>query len=79
MKVSIITPNNTLFEQSDVKSVILPGKDGKFELLENHAPIIATLGEGEVVVRNNSTTEKIKIKNGLVECLKNNVSILVED
>lgn len=79
MKVAIITPNNTLFEGKEIQSVILPGKDGKFELLENHAPIIATLKEGEIVIRSSASTEKIKIKNGLVECLKNEVSILVED
>ncbi len=79
MKVAIITPNNTLFEGNEIQSVILPGKDGKFELLENHAPIIATLKEGEIVIRSSVSTEKIKIKNGLVECLKNEVSILVED
>ncbi len=79
MKLAIITPNNTLYEGNDVKSVILPGNEGKFELLENHAPIIATLGEGEIIIRDNTTTEKIKIKNGLVECLKNEISILVEN
>ena len=79
MKVSIITPNNTLFQGEDIKSVILPGKEGKFELLENHAPIIATLNEGEIVIKGSAGTEKINIKNGLVECLKNNVSILVEN
>lgn len=79
MNVSIITPNNTLFEGKEIQSVILPGKDGKFELLENHAPIIAALKEGEIVIRSSGSTEKIKIKNGLVECLKNEVSILVED
>ena len=79
MKLAIITPNNTLYEGNDVKSVILPGNEGKFELLENHAPIIATLGEGEIIIRDNNTTEKIKIKNGLVECLKNEISILVEN
>jgi F-type H+-transporting ATPase subunit epsilon len=79
VKVAIITPNNTLFEGNEIQSVILPGKDGKFELLENHAPIIATLKEGEIVIRSSVSTEKIKIKNGLVECLKNEVSILVED
>lgn len=79
MNVAIITPNNTLFEGKEIQSVILPGKDGKFELLENHAPIIAALKEGEIVIRSGASTEKIKIKNGLVECLKNEVSILVED
>lgn len=79
MNVAIITPNNTLFEGKEIQSVILPGKDGKFELLENHAPIIAALKEGEIVIRSSASTEKIKIKNGLVECLKNEVSILVED
>ena len=39
MLLEIITPETKMFE-GEVKSVQLPGINGKFEILNNHAPII---------------------------------------
>lgn len=79
MKVEIVTPDATLYSNEAVKSVTLPGIDGSFQLLENHAAIVSALAEGEIVVKDLSNNEEnISIKSGLLECLKNNVSILVE-
>lgn len=78
MKVDIITPEHTLFSNNEVKSIIVPGMDGHIEILNNHAPIISLLGKGEITIKFDSNTEKISIKSGLIECLKNNVNVLVE-
>ena len=40
MQLEIITPENKLFEGS-VSSVQLPGLEGKFEMLNDHGPIIS--------------------------------------
>ena len=39
MKLKITKPDSVLFE-GEVKLVQLPGTGGKFEVMENHAPII---------------------------------------
>ena len=49
--LEIITPETKVFE-GEVKSVLLPGTNGKFEILNNHAPIISTLTAGQVRVIN---------------------------
>ena len=47
MTVEIITPEQKLY-QGEAVAVQLPGKDGLFQILDNHAPLIATLAEGTV-------------------------------
>ena len=47
--LEIRTPDNEIF-RGEVKQVILPGKEGLFGVLKNHAPLIATLQTGIVKV-----------------------------
>lgn len=49
MYLEIITPEKKIF-QGEVDAVQLPGTDGLFQILKNHAPIIATLAEGNVKI-----------------------------
>lgn len=49
MYLEIITPEKKIF-QGEVDAVQLPGSDGLFQILKNHAPVIATLKEGKVKV-----------------------------
>ena len=45
MIVEILTLEEVLFSQEAV-SVVVPGEGGRFEMLDNHAPIISILKEG---------------------------------
>ena len=53
MKLEIITPERHLFD-GEADLVQLPGTDGLFEVLNNHAPMIAALGSGNVKIGNNN-------------------------
>jgi F-type H+-transporting ATPase subunit epsilon len=78
VKLEIITPDKKLFEGS-VKSAVFPGSEGSFGVLNNHAPMIATLREGKVeLVEENNNKVEFSIKGGVVEVLKNNVIVLAE-
>ncbi|MBE2246090.1 MAG: ATP synthase F1 subunit epsilon [Candidatus Competibacteraceae bacterium] len=78
MQLQIITPDKTLFD-GNAKLIQLPGTNGSFELMENHAPIISTLRNGKIkIVIDNNITEWIHINSGVVEVLKNKVIILAE-
>lgn len=78
MNVEIITPEKSLFK-GEAKIVQLPGIDGSFEIMNNHAPIISTLSNGKIkVVENNGNKLFFDIAGGLVEASGNNVSILAE-
>ncbi|MBQ0090066.1 MAG: ATP synthase F1 subunit epsilon [Prevotellaceae bacterium] len=76
MKLRIVSPEKQLY-QGDAKAVIVPGTKGRFEVLDNHAPVISSLQEGSLVVMNDSET-KYQIKSGFIEVANNEVSICVE-
>lgn len=49
MQLEIITPESKLFT-GEITSVQMPGADGLFQVLNDHAPIISTLVNGSVKV-----------------------------
>lgn len=78
MKLSIVSPEETLYE-GEVKSVKMQGIDGKFQVLNNHAPLISALGKGDIVIKEISGEEKsFAINSGLVELAKNEIHILAQ-
>ncbi|MDR2410389.1 MAG: ATP synthase F1 subunit epsilon [Bacteroidales bacterium] len=78
MKVEILTPEDLIY-QGEVSLIQLPGLDGLFEILNNHAPMITVLSEGNVkVVETNNAPVFFTIKGGVVEVLANKVLVLAE-
>lgn len=78
MKLEIITPDKKLYEGS-VKSAVFPGNEGSFGILDNHAPMIATLRAGKVELTEDSNNKiEFEVKGGVVEVLKNKVIVLAE-
>ena len=77
MQLEILSPEKTLFT-GEVDSVIFPGSQGKFQILNNHAPIISSLSEGNIDYKINSKNNQVEIKRGIVEVLKNKISALIE-
>ena len=49
MFLEIVTPEAILFS-SEVDALSVPGENGEFQMLNNHAPVVANLKEGEVKV-----------------------------
>ena len=47
MRLEVVSPEATLFS-GEVNSVSVPGINGSFQLLENHAPIVSVLVPGKV-------------------------------
>ncbi|MBT3647884.1 MAG: ATP synthase F1 subunit epsilon [Flavobacteriales bacterium] len=75
MKLEILSPDELIFE-GEVDAVQLPGKTGSFGILNNHAPIIASLVEGQVKVTQNGTDQHFNIDGGVVEVVNNKVIVL---
>ncbi len=75
MNVEVITPDKNVFSGT-ASMVKLPGSDGEMGILDNHAPLIATLGKGTIGLDGDSKT--FDIEGGVVEVLNNNVMILAE-
>ncbi|MDZ7742608.1 MAG: ATP synthase F1 subunit epsilon [Bacteroidota bacterium] len=78
MKLEIITPDETIFT-GEVDLVQLPGLDGSFEILNNHAPLVSVLREGRIKIKAQGKQETFfEVKGGVIEVLKNKVLILAE-
>lgn len=78
MNVEIVTPDKKIFE-GEAKLVQVPGADGCFEMLENHAPIISTLDAGKVkIIQNDEKILFFSIDKGVVEVKKNKIILLTE-
>jgi F-type H+-transporting ATPase subunit epsilon len=59
MYLEIVSPETTLFK-GDVESVSVPGVDGDFEMLNNHASVVSILKDGFVKIRG-----QIKLKRAI--------------
>jgi len=84
--VRLVTPERILFEQT-ADSVDLPSKSGYFEVLYGHAPLVAELGAGDVIVHGGGASgdegitgeSRYNVSWGFVEVLPERVTILAKD
>ena len=78
MLLEIITPESNLFT-GEFTSIKLPGMDGEFEVLNNHAPIISTLSKGVIrIIDNDNNTEKFEVNGGVIEMQNNKIIVLAD-
>ena len=92
MYLEIVSPEATLFS-GEVTSVAVPGVNGDFEMLNNHAPIVSILKEGFVkilgdVELNEEVQDKftkgdngrtlLKINSGTLEMKDNKIIVLAD-
>ena len=92
MYLEIVSPEATLFT-GDVTSVTVPGINGEFQMLANHAPIVSLLQEGNVKIEGNVTIDEaneskfskdatgktvLAITSGTIEMKDNKVIVLAD-
>ena len=92
MHLEIVSPEATLFS-GEVTSVAVPGVNGEFEMLRNHAPIVSLLKEGHVKIFGEIQLEEevedkfekgkdrgtwLPINSGTIEMQDNKVIVLVD-
>ena len=77
LELKIVSPAKVEY-QGMVEKVIVPGISGQCEILQDHAPIISSLSNGEVVYQDSDGEHVLNVIRGFVEVRKNNVDICVE-
>jgi F-type H+-transporting ATPase subunit epsilon len=90
MFVEIVSPETTLFK-GEVESLYVPGIDGEFQMLNNHAAIVSLLGKGKVKLigqnisiqsdkfeKVSANTYALHINSGTLE-FNNNKAIILAD
>jgi len=78
MKLEIVTQTRKLVD-SDVDSVFFPGFKGEAGILPGHAPLLATLGIGELRYRTGVRKSYLAISHGFAEILPDRIIILAEE
>jgi len=91
MYLEIVSPEATLFK-GEVVAVTVPGINGEFEMLNNHAPLISLLKDGLVKISGNITLNEelqskfsktskgydLAINSGTIEIKDNKVIVLAD-
>jgi F-type H+-transporting ATPase subunit epsilon len=74
----LVSPARLLFS-GEVASVQIPGTEGEMTIMAQHAPVLATLKPGVVVVSKDSgTQEKIFVRGGFAEVNAQGLTVLAE-
>lgn len=91
MILEIVTPEYTVFK-GEVESVSVPGINGQFQMLDNHAPVVSLLSKGAVKIfgaveideanasqfKKSDGTTNFEISGGVIE-MTNNKAIVLAD
>jgi F-type H+-transporting ATPase subunit epsilon len=75
--LEIVTPEKLAY-QDEVDSVQVPGSEGELGILPHHAPLVSTLGAGELRLRKGGQEESFAIVGGFVQVLPDKVVVMAE-
>ena len=77
LQLSIVTPNGEIFN-GEVNSVTLPGKEGEFGVLPEHASLLSSLNVGVITIGIQDKIQAVAINWGYVKVSEGIVNVLVD-
>ena len=77
IQLEIVTPERLAYEDT-VDAVVLPGSQGELGVLPHHAPLVSTLGIGELLIRKGGQEETFAIVGGFVQVRPDKVVVMAE-
>jgi len=77
IRLEIVTPERLVYED-DVDAVTLPGSEGELGVLPHHAPLVTTLGVGELRIRKAGVEENFAIVGGFLQVRPDRVVVMAE-
>ena len=75
--LDIVTPERLAFSE-EVDSVVCPGVEGELGVLPHHAPLLTTLGVGELRIRRGGEEEFFAIAGGFLQVRPDRVVVMAE-
>lgn len=75
---SLVSPERELFS-GEVDQVVVPGSDGQFGALVNHAPLMSVVKSGVIRIITGNQETKMYVGGGIVDVSGKGVAILAED
>ncbi len=77
LQLDIVTPEKLAWSDQ-VDAVVLPGSEGELGVLPHHAPLVSTLGAGELRLRKGGQEESFAIVGGFLQVLPDKVVVMAE-
>jgi F-type H+-transporting ATPase subunit epsilon len=77
IQLEIVTPERLAYSD-EVDEVIVPGSEGELGILPRHAPLVATLGAGELRIKKANEWESFAVFGGFVQVRPDKVVVLAE-
>lgn len=75
----LVSPQRLLLSEA-VDMVVVPGAEGDFGVLAEHAPLISTVRPGTITVyQNNAVSERIFVAGGFAEVTAERCTVLAEE
>lgn len=76
--IELVTQERKLFEEKEADIILVPAIEGEMGILPHHAPVLTTLGFGELVVRKGNAEERFAIYGGIVDVRPDKVVVLAD-
>jgi F-type H+-transporting ATPase subunit epsilon len=77
LQLEIVTPERAVYAE-EVDAVTCPGIEGELGVLPHHAPLLSTLGVGELRIRKGGEEEYFAIAGGFVQVRPDKVVVMAE-
>lgn len=77
LNVEIVTPERRLV-QALADEAILPGVQGLFGVRPGHAPLVAAMDAGELLLKDGATVQRFFVHGGFVQVASDTVRVLAE-
>jgi len=74
----LVSPERLLMS-TDVDMVVVPGVEGDFGVLINHAPVVSTLRTGILEVHNGAAPDRLLVRGGFAEVNPQGLTVLAEE
>jgi F-type H+-transporting ATPase subunit epsilon len=78
LNLEVATPSRLVVAET-VDEVVIPGSQGYFGVLPGHAPLLATLGVGELTYRKGTSQMHLALTGGFAEVRNDKVIVLAEN
>jgi F-type H+-transporting ATPase subunit epsilon len=77
LQLDIVTPERLAYSD-EVDEVVVPGSQGELGILPHHAPLVTTLGVGELRIKKGGTEEAFAVVGGFLQVRPDRVVVMAE-
>ena len=75
---ALVSPERELFN-GEVDHVVVPGSEGEFGVLPNHAPVMSVIKPGALKVINDGAERRIFVNGGFADVTPEGLTVLAEE